>query len=239
MNRLGLAIILLILTGLVIKFWMKSDKGLSSLAKPKCVCDIDSNWSPEYQKKIADIIKDNYKKNNNTQNLIKQTVEEFKEINAMKAEICGIDSICFHAHGLNPIFILDENRVVVDDGSIFERKNFDQAVTESLPKITALKTDQVIQMVHFIELMPKDIINQYGIDWHDKNHIVLQSKKHEGMKCLVSNILIPSEKTFKECSLLYLLDFEKLPKKKQKKHMVEYDIRFKNQIIVRSGGNYG
>jgi hypothetical protein len=218
---------------------MKSSKPLSSLSTTQCVCEVDGSWSPEFQKKIVNIVKDTYKKINNPQEVIEKTVEEFKEINCMKAEICGADTICFHAQGLRPVFVLDDSKIVADDGSIFEKENFDQMIVDLLPTMSAKKTDQVVAMVHFIQAMPHELLRQYAINWHDKNYIILQSKKYEGMKCLVSDFLIPTEKILKECMLLYEFALAKLPKKKQKNHMVEYDIRFKNQIIVRSGGNYG
>ncbi len=220
-------------------FWIKKDKPLSTLHITQCILDVDNQFAPEYQKKIVDVIKDSYKNSKNPEDVIQKAVREFVEIHDMKAEICGADSICFHAYGFKPIFILGDNKVVVDNGLTFEKKNFDVDSVTGLPKIISQKNDQVTTMIHFIQSIPTEVIQKYSIDWLDKNYIVLRSKKHEGMKCLVSDILIPNEKIFKECSLLYDLDLQKLPKKKQNKHMVEYDIRFKNQIIVRSGGNYG
>jgi len=238
-NRLGLSIIILAVIALGIKVFMKINKPLSSFKTMQTLFDVDTNWSSDFQKKIVDIIKDDYKNSNDPEAIIQKLVQEFKEIHDMKAEICGVDTICFHMYGFKPVFILGGTKVVVSNGSILEKKNFDQDMVDGLPSISSQKNDQVISMIYFIQSMPNEILQNYVIDWVDKNYIILQSKKHEGMRCLLSDILIPKEKTFEECSLLYDASLQKLPKKKQNKHMVEYDIRFRNQIIVRSGGNYG
>ena len=188
---------------------------------------------------MIEVIKNFYNKNRNPEEVIKKALDEFPDISDMKAEVCGADTICFNVQSLNPLFVLEDTKVITNNGMVFEKENFDQELVNQLPKIASKKIEDINLMIHFVDLLSDEIFKDYEIEWKSRDLIIFRSKKEKGLICLVSDMLIPNEKSLSVCSNLYELSLSKLPKKKQKDYKVEYDIRFRNQIIVRSGGNYG
>lgn len=210
----------------------------SNIVPKECSCSLDTILSSEHQKKIMQSIQELHQVTNNPSQVIKKIVQEFPEINTMQAEICSADKICFNAQVVNPVFVLNDALVVSDNYISFKKESLDSRILSTLPKIYSSKSNQHQEMVAFIHQIPQELSKNYTISWHDKNQIIFKPHENEYMSYVVSTSLIPSLELLQDCRELYNQNSKK-GFKKNNKTMVEYDIRFKNQIIVKSGGKYG
>jgi len=238
-NRLGWMIILVLLAVVSIKFYKQPSESLSNIMPMQCSCSLDGIFSSGHQKKIIQSIQELHQIVKNPKEIIEKTVQEFPEIKDMQAEICSADKICFHAQAVHPICILNDELVISDINTVFKKESLDQSIVDTLPKIYSSKNDQYEDIVVFIQSLPKELTQTCTISWLDKNLITFKPQKYENIHCLVSSSLIPTTQLFQNCYELYDQKFKKNLKKNNSKVMVEYDLRFKNQIIVKSGGKYG
>ncbi len=239
MNRLGWIIIFIIFSVIIWNYFIKQDTTFQNISVQSCSCDLDTILSPEYQKKIIQSIQDLHKEMKNPHEVIQKAVQEFTEISNMQAEICSADTICFHVQSAKPIFILNDQWVISDTQLSFKKENVDQEIIDILPKIYSKKDDEYEQMVTFIQQVPKDLSKSCTINWVDKNLIIFKPQAYQNLSCLVSYSLLPTVQLFQDCYQLHDQNLKKGLIKKNNKTMVEYDIRFKNQIIIKSGGKDG
>lgn len=210
----------------------------SNMVPQQCSCSLDSMLSADHQKKITESIQQLHQVSKNPHEIITKIVQDFPEIKDMQAEICSADKICFNAQAVQPVFLLNDDLVVSDVYTTFKQESLDIKTLNLLPKIYSQENDQCKDMALFIRQLPHEIAKSYKMSWSDKDHIFFKHQKHANMVCLVSDSLIPSVDIFENCCELYD-EFLKKSFKKNNKTMVQYDIRFKDQIIVKSGGKYG
>lgn len=227
-----------ILVAVAIKFFMQPVKKISNMVAMQCSCSLDIILSSEQQKKITQFIREFHQSTQNPSQVIEKVVQTFPEIKEMQAEICSADTICFNAQAVKPIFLLNNDLIISDTHASFKKENLDSAIIALLPKIYSKKNDQYQDMIDFINQTPQELTKNNTISWMDKDLIIFRPITNENIAFLVSISLIPSLELFQNCYELYN---QKLKQsfKKNNKTMVEYDIRFKNQIIVRFGGAHG
>jgi hypothetical protein len=229
----------MICAGIIFKVFIRSSKTLQRIVPQQCSCSLDTILSSDYQKKIIETIQALHQENKNPQDVIQEASQEFPEISHMQAEICSADTICFHAQVAKPVFLFNDQLVISDTQVSSKKENVDLDILTCLPKLYSKNSQEYGLMLAFIQEIPKELTKNYTITWFDKNQIVFKSQEHEDMSCLVSASLIPTVQLFQNCHDLHNQNFKKGSKKKNNKTMVEYDIRFKNQIIIKSGGKYG
>lgn len=214
-------------------------KTLKKIVPQQCACSLDTILSSDYQEKIIETIQVLYKENNNSCDVIQKTLQEFPEITHMQAEICSSNTICFYAQVSKPIFLLNDQLVIFETQNMSKKENIDLDILTHLPKIYSKNSQEYAAMLAFVQGISKELTKKYSITWVDKDLIIFKPQDGENMSCLASAYLIPTVQLFQDCYDLYNQNFKKGSKKKNNKIMVEYDIRFKNQIIVKSGGGYG
>lgn len=239
MNRLGWIIILGILVVVGIKVFIQPIKNLSNIVSKQCSCSLDTVLSPDHQKKIIQSIQELHQTIKNPSEIIQHAVQEFPELKSMQAEICSEDTVCFHGQAVQPVFILNDQLAISDTKVSFKKENLDQDVIDFLPKLYSQNHDQYDDMVVFVQQIPQELTKTCTISWLDKNQIVFKPHNNQDINLIVSSSLIPTMELFKNCYELHDQNSKKVFKKKNNKIMVEYDIRFRNQIIVKSGGKYG
>ena len=204
----------------------------------QCSCNLDAILSSDHKKKIIESIQQLHKTSKDPHIVIEKIVQDFPEIKDMQAEICSADKICFNAQAVQPIFLLNNDLVVSDTYTTFKKESLDANTLAVLPKIDSQKHEQYKKMVNFIQQLPQEVLKNYEISWVDKDQIFFKKYQRDNMVFLVSDSLVPSLETFQNCSDLYD-QFLKKSLKRNNKTMVQYDIRFKDQVIVKSGGKYG
>lgn len=239
MNRLGWMILVIISVGIIFKVFIPSKKTLQRIVPQQCSCNLDTILSSDYQKKIIKTIQALHQEDKNPHDVIQQATQEFPEISHMQAEICSADTICFYAQVAKPVFLLNDQLVISDTQVASKKENVDLDILNCLPKVYSKKSQEYAPMLAFMQNIPKELTKNYIITWFDKDLILFKSQEYENMSCLVSAALMPTVQLFQDCCDLHNQNFNKGSKKKNNKTMVEYDIRFKNQIIIKSGGKYG
>lgn len=239
MNRLGWMILIIISAVIFGKFFIRSTKTLQGIAPEKCSSDLDTIWSSGYQKKIAQSIQDSYQEHKNPQLVTQKITQTFPEISQMQAEICSADTICFHAQAAQPLCSLNDAFVLWENQVVSKKEHTDQDIFTRLPKVYAQNLNDYDQLIAFIKALPQELTHAYLIDWDTQHSIRFKPDNNQNMTLLVSTTLMPTVQLFADCHDLYQQNFKEGSKKKNNKTMVEYDIRFKNQIIIKSGGKYG
>lgn len=235
MNKLGW--ILFIVTVIaIIGFWKRPKSALVTIAPKQCMFHVDDHWSLSFQESIIRSITNSYESSKNPDDVISKMTTEFPAIDSVQAQICSSDKICFHVDGLQPVFLLNDIHVVVASGHVSSKTDFAPEVQAALPCLASQSLDDVADMVHFVQQLPSEITRPYTMLWRNPDTIILSARDATNMQCVTCTSRVPVAADVQRCHELYQELLASMPTKKSKKKMMEYDIRFKNQIIVRSGG---
>lgn len=193
----------------------------------KSVFFIDQDLSNSFKKNIEESIQKSYENSKNPQDVMNFATEKFPEISSMKIQICQADKICFYVDVLEPVFLLNNQFVVCDHGTLVEKDHFVCNVVQSLVQISCKKNENFQDMVHFVRSLPNTFKQEFLIEWNSDSNILLlpQNNKDCVLQCSKGNVLNVQD-------LITCRSIQANQKLKNKKRVV-YDVRFKNQIIVR------
>lgn len=235
MNKVGWILLIVVMVA-VTCFWKRQRAGLTVIAPRQCLFNVDDNWSLSFQEAIIRSITTSYEALKNPDAVISKITDQFPEINSVQAQICSADKICFYVEAARPVFILNDTYVVGSTGHLSPKDDFAPEVQSSLARVRSQQDGDIPAMIAFVAQLPPEIVSSYEIDWIDSNSIILIPQSMGTMRCLACTDNIPSIENMKRCHDLHEDFLRSGPVTKKKKKIMEYDIRFKNQIIVRSGG---
>lgn len=249
MNKLGW-ILFIVAVVAIISFWKRPKTALVTIAPKQCMFHVDDNWSRSFQEAIIHSITDCYESSKNPDTVISKMTTDFPEIGSVQAQVCSSDKICFHVDGVQPVFLLNDMHVVGTTGHMSNKDDFSEEVRCTLPSLVSQQLDELPQMVHFVQKLSPEITSSHTMTWQSVDTIVLSSRDIPEMQCVTCTSRVPLAADVQRCHELYqeLLASQKTKKtlssgltrgssnKNALKHMMVYDIRFKNQIIVRPGG---
>ncbi len=235
MNKLGW---ILFVGAVVGGIWMlrKHRQSMGAIAPTQCVFHMDRKWSKSFQNTLQKSIQSWYEGSKNPDQVIEQTITDFPLVDVVHAQICSADKICFSIDGLKPVFVINDQSVVSSTGVVSDKSVFSDELCTQLPHVTAQSMDQLQSMIPFFETLDPAVWQNYQITWHCKDTIACVSKQYPSMRCILSVYDVPTAKTMQTCVDLYQDHCAKVSKKKNKQQGMEYDVRFRNQIIVRAGG---
>lgn len=257
------AYVLIIFCMVVVGLWMwkKSKTSMTVVFPEKSVFFIDQDLSSDFKKNIENSIQSAYSLSKNPQEVIDQATAQFPEISSMKVQICQSDKICFYVDACDPVFLLNHEFVVCGNGTKSLKDNFSLDIVQSLVQVSCSKglrfpasngndidknNDQELQgfgfpigvgndncvnaIIDFVVALPEKFKQEFLIEWVDQDNITLQPK--DGKNCIlhVSAQAVPSLSDLQACQKIAQ---EAQTKSKTKKKRMVYDVRFKNQIIVR------
>lgn len=206
---------------------------------------IDHDFSKNFSTDIQSSIQDAYRLSKNPQEVIDQITKSFNEIACMKVQICQSDKICFYVDASDPVFLLNQEFVVCQNGAKVCKDHFSSKIIQSLVQVSSSKDSDakefgspidvgnnncLQQIIDFVTALPEKFRQEFLIVWLDKNDIVLQPKNDKDCILQVSVDMIPSLQDLQDCQKI--VQTLALKTKNKKKRMV-CDVRFKNQIIVR------
>jgi hypothetical protein len=242
-NKLGFMLLVVIVV-VCIMLWKRPKASLATIAPAQCVFQVDEHWSPGFQASIIASIKNSYETSKNPDLVITKTTTDYPAVESIQAQICSADKICFYIESIQPVFMLNNSHVVGVGGVVSSKDEFCEQVQQELPKVFAhinLKNiesnaQQLSDMVHFIEQLSPVITQEHDVDWRNGDDVILQPHLLSNMHCVTRMGKIPLVEDVASCHKLHQLQLASKSKKKSKQSIMEYDIRFKNQIIVRSGG---
>ena len=146
----------------------------------------------------------------------------------MKVHLCQTDKICFSLELQKPLFLLNDKFVACDSDVIIPKDHFSSEIVAKLPLLSCSCEPNVLGMRQFFEKLPESIQQGFGINWICDTEIILKEKGKSNLTLICSMQHVPSQKDIEHCKSIC----ESLPVKSKKKN-VSYDLRFKNQIIVR------
>lgn len=191
---------------------------------------IDQDLSSDFKKNIENSIQAAYSLSKNPQEVMDQATAQFSEIASMKVQICQSDKICFYVDACDPVFLLNNEFVVCGNGTKTVKNNFSLAIVQALVQVSCEHENNLKLMIDFVTALPEKFKQEFLIEWVDQDNITLQPK--DGKNCIlhVSAQAVPSLSDLQACQKIAQASQTK--SKTKKKRMV-YDVRFKNQIIVR------
>jgi len=219
-------IILIVLVGfLVIK---KTKTNMRQILPERCVFLVDDGLSKSFQDNVTSLISMQYAESKNPQEVIAKISQQFPEVSSMKVHLCQTDKICFSLELQKPLFLLNDLFVVCDSDVMIPKEHFSLEVVRELPLMTCQGEPLISSMVLFFEKLPQKIQQNFLVRWASPTEIILQEKGNKSIAFLVAAESALNEKDIEQSKLIY----ESLPVKNKKK-FVTFDVRFKNQIVVR------
>lgn len=234
-NKLGWILLIVVIIA-IIGFWKRPKTALTAIAPKQCLFHIDDNWSLSFQEAIIRSITNSYDSNKNPDDVISKMTSEYPEISTVQAQICSSDKICFHVEASQPVFLLNDTHVVVATGHISCKDDFASEIQTTLPSVYTEQLDDTVRIVRFVQQLSPEISSCHILNWKSADTIILSHRDIANMQCIACLDRVPYSLDVQRCHQLYQDFLASLPAKKTKKKMMEYDIRFKNQIIVRPGG---
>ncbi|MBP7854598.1 hypothetical protein KAZ82_01520 [Candidatus Babeliales bacterium] len=229
MKKIALAIIVIICAG----YWFTykfSKQNLHVILSEKTVFFIDPELSKALHCKISEAIEVSYAQSKNPEQVIADSSIKFPEIESMKVQICQSDKICFYVQASKPLFLLNHNKVVCENGSIVDGDHFDDTVVRSLVSVFTKNSYQVQEIINFVQALPEIFKQNFSIEFRDLHDIVLTEKNNKNF-CVQANIqAVPTVQDLQACKKIVQ---EVALQPKFKKKSITCDVRFKKQIIVR------
>lgn len=236
MNKLGFILLIVVIVAVIVVYKWPTQYPLVTIAPQQCVFQVYEHWSPTFQASIIAAIKDWYATSKSADFVIEKMTANFPEVGSVQAQICSADKICFYIDGVQPIFLLNNQQIIGSTGTVSKQDDFSLVVQQELPKVFSDSTDEYPEMVRFIQQLEPTITTCHDVTWKNRHEIILQPRGTQGMRCIARDGKVPLFEDIQRCHGLYETHIASLPKKKAKQIIMEYDIRFKNQIIVKTGG---
>lgn len=213
-----------------------------------CHVDVDPILSEKTQQEIIAFIESS-----------KHTItkkDEFKEL--LVARFPSIKTLCMHkdASGIvrinlessRPLIAINHEWVLTDVQSIIPKTLFmhhavSQLANLQIPHFLPLTSTLSDEWCQLITHLPAYLFDAYNLAWIDETQLWLYDKQHEYFALLAHAAALPDAATIARCNHIKK-DLESkglMAKVVKKKSLYVADVRFKNQIILRSyGGNkYG
>lgn len=189
---------------------------------------LDEGLSESFQDNVTSSICSQYATTKDPQGVISKISEQFPEVSTMKVHLCQTDKICFSLELQKPLFLLNDKFVVCDSDGMIPKDHFNFDVVTNLPRLNCSCDPNASAMRQFFEKLQESIQKDFEINWISGTEIILKEKNKPSVTFVCSEQHVPNQKDIEHCKSIY----ESLPVKNKKKNM-SYDLRFKNQIIVR------
>lgn len=236
MNKLGF-ILLIVVFVIIVVVYKRSKSCLVTIAPQQCVFYVYENWSTQFQESIISATKQFYTSTRDADVVIEKVIQDFPEIGSIQAQVCSSDKICFFIEGINPVFLFNNKYVVNGNGMLSAQNSFLDSVQDELPKVFSDNNNDVAKMVFFVQQIPPAVTQSHDITWISNHEVIMQPRDRNDVCCITTNKNIPQWDDMQRCYALHDAHKQTMPRKKSKQSVVmEYDLRFKNQIIVRTRG---
>ena len=209
-------------------FVIKMNKNIQHILPDQCIFSVTDGLARESEENITNYIAGQYSQSKNPQSVISSVNQKFPEVRDMKVYLCKTDKICFSVELQQPIFLLNEQDVVCDNDVILSKEHFQNEVVAQLPRVYCDHKISIGVARAFFEKLPKEIQKSFAILWGDENDIALYEHENKKIQFLVTKDSVPTVVDINHCK-----EIGSTLGSKYKKKSITYDLRFKNQIIVR------
>lgn len=220
-------------------FWYKKYRQtpLLNIAPQQCVFHMQDYWSKSFQDVIATSVKEWYSSTSNINFVIEQMAQTYPEVGAVQAQICSADKICFFLEGHDLSFVLNNQDVVNNSGVISPSCSFAPETIQDLPHVFSSGDYDLLEIIRFVRSVSSCVAKSHDLYWHSATEVAIRPREKGNMQCLTRVGVGMSDDAMLQCCKLHEQQIAIAPKKKLKQTLLwEYDIRFKNQIILRTGG---
>lgn len=222
---------------LLVKKWSPH---IQKILPEQSIFFIEPSCSDDFKKMLKDSIGSQYKEFKDPGAVVHLVSQQFPVVSSVKVHICKTDKICFSVDLQKPLFVLGTQQVVCDNFSIVSVESFNARLVQQLPVITyernCLSIDDrlVVRIVHFFKRLPSCVTSGFDMHMISLDEIILREKNRPNVSYVVSADDNVTLKKLAQC--LEIQDAATSlvgAKKAYKKKNVTYDLRFKNQIVVR------
>lgn len=231
-----MGILIIVCLALTFFVWKKYKTPLPTIQPKQCMFQLDEAWSPLFQTSIIQMISTAYAQHHNPAIALEQMLQKFPEINTAHTQICNADQICFYAQGHQAISVVNDQTVITSNGACTNKDYFNEYLVKDLAKISSSTDIQPSQMVTFLKTIPHAIALDHDIVWDNQYHIQLQPHDVNDMVYITTMDTPLTSQHLDVCKKIHHQIPAQSIRKRKQKIVKEYDVRFKNQIIVRLRG---
>ncbi len=208
----------------------KHKKSVITILPEKTVFFIDDDLSNIFKKDLIRVIELLYSDLKNPEAVIQETNNQFREIASMSVQICQSDKICFYLDAAPALFLLNDNLVVCENGASVTKNHFKSEILQNLIPVISQNFIDIPLMIQFVKNLPNLFKTEFYIFYEDVNNLLLIPRND---KNFALQFTIDGQVTEQDLRSCRSIDLGLSKKFKAKKKQVVYDLRFKNQIIVR------
>lgn len=142
-----------------------------------------------------------------------------------------------------PIFSLSDQKVLLENGVVTDKKNFVQEGTMNLfPLEVAQQKDSVVppELLMWLNTVPDEVFSTYSVRWHDRTAIVLHNNKQPTMQLVCDYKTMIDKKMLSYCVCVLGISENPNVHNKDKGLCMTADLRFKDQIVLcKKRGDHG
>lgn len=203
-----------------------------------CKYTFDSMFSAEFKKTVKAFIDQAYVQEQKPDALVNAVVKQFPALQQVSFDVHEQEYIKFTLLGYKPLLVINNEYVVVIDGTAFPIAWYHQ---KSVHELASLKYEPAIKhnkvdkrLVKFFIACPQEIIQDFHIMWKSHEEIELRSKHDEFLVVRTNAFEIPEIQDMTICkNMKEKMGVQRGNKKGRIRTMV-CDIRFSRQIVVSS-----
>lgn len=217
-----------------------------------CVFVIDPFLSRSMQLEIKGFIDEAYKKSKSPSNLLPKIESNFPAVKSVIIDMQNPEQLHFSIQTYQPLFLLNDEHVICQQGKMFSKATFDQKELDTLENImfegvpTPKNVDRLTTFfeslidVHDAAFVNSgSILKDFSVRWINKHSIWLDQKQGQDLSLLVGYNVVPNQHDIKQCRNLRGQISDKPCKDKRgkpcKNNMTWVcDLRFDQQIVLFS-----
>lgn len=228
-------LVVLFLIGSFVLILKKYQPDLSIVYPDHCKFTIDNNLSRSEHVAIKSFIDGCYKKDKDPSHLLVKIEENFPSIKSITVDMDDPDFLRFTIHGYRPLFVLNENLIVCEQGKVFEKNIFAIDVIAQLKAVVfTLKQgkNDIQKLASFVDVVSSRILESFYIRWLGKHRVWLEQKGEKQLALLVDHLHVPTIGDVEQCEKIKSQMYD--ASKKRKNITWVCDLRFKDQVVVFS-----
>lgn len=227
-------------------FFTKHTPDMRVVYPDNCVFVIDHVFSPTIQLEIKSFIDQAYKKNKTPSGLLPKIESHFPAVKSVIIDMHNPDALHFAIQAYHPIFVINDEHVICEQGKMFAISMFAQDQVKKLENIVfdSVPTPKnVDRLTKFFASLQDPIFQDFSVRWIDKHAIWLDQKENNGHKkdlsLLVGYDIVPNQNDVQQCRNLRGQMPDTVCKDKRGKSCKNNvtwvcDLRFDRQIVVFS-----
>ncbi len=211
-----------------------------------CIFIIDQAFAQSIQFEIKNFIDQAYKKNKTPFGLLEKIESIFPAVKSVVIDMQNPDALQFSIRAYHPIFTVNQEHVICQQGKMFPISVFAQATLQHLENIEfhgPPVPKSIDRLMTFYESLDYGLFKDFSVRWIDKHAIWLDQKegayRKSDLSLLVGYDVIPTQHDVMECRNLRGQISDKPCKDKRGKpckHDITWvcDLRFDRQVVLFS-----